>query len=124
MDLYADQNFTPAVVRLFQSAGYNIDSAHRRGRRKAPVGEHLFTAAKNGWILLTQDKDFDALHHAWLYWTRQWGITDRHAGIILIPSGAAPQVFATLDAFLKSQPVAANGLWTYEIPPGSGWQSH
>jgi hypothetical protein len=71
--------------------------------RATDDAQHL-TAAERGLILLTYNhEDFVLLHDAWHRWSNAWGVSPRHAGII-VPKAqwSAERASAEIDRLLAA----------------------
>lgn len=90
--------------------------------------EHLIVAARDQWIILTENEDdFALLHDAWIRWQRAWQIPAhwRHAGIIVAPSDfAIATTVAAVDAFVSQQDTFTDAFvrwtttdWQWRSPP-------
>src|SRR5439155_6703597 len=83
--LYLDHGVAIAVTPPLLAAGHDVVIARRVVPRTAGDDLHLLTATHLGRILVTYDADFILLHNAWRRWSRDWGISRLHTGILLTP---------------------------------------
>jgi predicted nuclease of predicted toxin-antitoxin system len=67
------------ATQLFR-LGHVATTSRAQGRQGARDEEHLWLAAQQGWVLVTQNgTDFRMLHRAWLL----WGVPQPHAGSLV-----------------------------------------
>ena len=122
---YADKNIALALVPVLRQFGHSVVSTAEERRLGAPDPHQLLYAAKRGWTLLTHNRhDFQLLHIAWLYWSNQWGVPRRHAGIAIVEQVRGQSVAdlaQTVHAFVTGRnPALANSL--YDWKPTTGWR--
>jgi predicted nuclease of predicted toxin-antitoxin system len=120
-DLYVDQNIDRRVVLLLEAAGHRVTTPAALSLRRGKDPQHLAVAAQNGWIFITHDRDFLALHRIWMAWTAGGCIVLPHAGILRLPRVYFQDVFRQLDSFLQQRPIFPNELWNYDPSPTLGW---
>ena len=120
-NLYTDQNVSAQIVPLLQARGHQIVAARQLGLERAGDERHLLTAARNDWILITNDRDdFRLLHDAWLLWSADWQVARTHAGILIgIQEWPAMRAADKIDTFLLRNPRLVNRL--YEFRTGRDW---
>ncbi len=83
---YLDHNVSLHLVPALIALGHDAATARDLGLTGADDDMHLTTASDDGRILVTHDRqDFVLLHRAWHRWSRRWGVTAAHAGILVIP---------------------------------------
>lgn len=121
--LYLDENIgTQSLIVGLTDAGYRVtDSRRDLGYNRTPDDLHLYTAAQRGEVLVTFDFDFVEIHGALLRWSRDHGITDIHAGILVLPQEDTTPLdrLRVIDAFFAAQLPIANTLYQYQ--PIGGW---
>ena len=117
--LYFDHNVKGKVARILASQGQTACTARDVGMWRATDEEHLLFAATQGWLLVTNDRDFILLHDAWHRWSREWNVHPVHAGILLTVQSWSTQVLVTnVASFLAAGPPTDNLLYTWEP---QGW---
>lgn len=120
--LYVDENVSGRiVVPGLLRAGYAVTFSRALGYASVPDDFHLYVAAQRGECLITHDRDFVEMHGALLRWSQDHGITDIHAGILVIPQENMPSedIVRFIDAFFAAQLPIVNTL--YEYNPVGGW---
>ncbi len=81
-----DQNVALDIAVMVRHASQDVVTTGEAGLLDADDAVHLLTAARAGRILVTHNRrDFRLLHRAWQRWTRDWGVSVGHAGILVIP---------------------------------------
>lgn len=55
---YADEDFPTSAVELLRNAGLKVVTVQELGHRQHPDENHAAYALKNGYILLTRDRDY------------------------------------------------------------------
>ncbi len=121
--LHLDNCVAKQVARLLIQAGYSVVTAAELGLKRAPDGRQLLEAAQQSRVLISHNADhFTALHDAWHLWSRSWGVSALHAGILLIPH-AVPQVEVRyIDEIMASGWPLANELYRWRVR--GGWVRH
>ncbi|MCA1667103.1 MAG: DUF5615 family PIN-like protein, partial [Thermomicrobia bacterium] len=85
---YLDQNISQRIVPFLQEAGHQAITTRSMHFERAGDDEQLFLAWRNGWIMVTHDgNDYLLLHSTLRRWASAWGVTDIHAGILILPYG-------------------------------------
>lgn len=122
-DLYTDNDVSIPLANRLRSSGHNVVTARGLGGRKAGDEEHLLTAAQQGRTFITHDgKDFLLLHNAWRRWALAWGVTVRHAGVVVIPRRVPlARVEAAIVALIQSGRPRVNALYIWREQ--SGWSA-
>jgi hypothetical protein len=94
--------------------GLDVDSAKELGRLRLTDPQVLLFAAENNQALITHnDKDFRALHEAWVTWRRRWSREveqvfgrpvhlSQHAGILILPHRPIQDLASMLETFEDS----------------------
>jgi hypothetical protein len=127
--LLADHNLRRPVVRLLRDHGHDVVTLRELGLDRADDDEVLLRAATDERTLLTGNiGDFVLLHRAWLRWSRLWGVSAGHAGIVIVPQdqgwddtrivGEIELVIGSPDAREPAHPLR-NALWRWR--PSGGW---
>lgn len=120
-----DEDVAAGVASLLRRSGHDVLSivalpALRR------IGDYdvLRIAARERRILVTHNaKHFVLLHHAWLRWSHDWGVSPVHSGILVPYQGLAlspGEIVFHLDELLASGWTLTNELYLYTGPDG-GW---
>lgn len=72
----------------------------------------MFFAHANNRILVAYDGHFYLVHRT----LRRWGVTDMHAGILIVPDTLSiAEQAGVLDIFAASQLPAANELYYWDV---------
>ncbi len=58
MRFYADENFPPVARQLLRKMGANVATAQDKGLKRHPDENQAAYALKNGYVLVTCDRDF------------------------------------------------------------------
>jgi hypothetical protein len=83
---HLDNNVSFRAAGLLRQDGHGLITARELGLEAATDAEHLLSAAQQGRILLTHDReDFRVLSHAWRLWGSAWRVALHHSGILAIP---------------------------------------
>jgi hypothetical protein len=121
---YLDHNVSGRIRDLLHSSGYRVLTTREVRLERAPDGAQVLTAAQRGLALVTHDRDdFILLHDAWQRWAAAWGVTERHAGILVVaqdPVATAWQIAEAVDAFAQSGTPVANELYLWS--PANNWR--
>jgi hypothetical protein len=92
-----DEDVSHPLANLLRAHGYDVDSATELNRLGLTDVQVLIHAADARQTLITHNnRDFRALHEAWVSWRRRWAIEavqatgfdvalSGHAGIIIVP---------------------------------------
>jgi hypothetical protein len=98
---FADVHVRRAIVRGLRRRGMDVVTAQERGLDQASDEVLLATATAEGRLMLTNDEDFLAIHHAWLlagrshagivFWRQTMPIGEAIRRIIAYASQTAPQ---------------------------------
>ncbi len=115
-----DHNLSRRLAPALRAFGQDCVAARDLGLEGADDDIQLTTATDAGRILVTHNrKDFIALHRAWRRWSRHWGVTERHGGIlVLLPQ--KPEL-PILDEVVAGHAIAGE-LHEYLRPPGARWR--
>jgi hypothetical protein len=85
--------------------------------------EHLSLAARSNRILVTHDREhFQILHGAWVTWARDWEVSHRHGGILIIEQRLhwnARQIGTELAHFVHTRPEIPNLIFRRTM---NGWE--
>ncbi len=120
-DFYIDHDVSADVSDLLQHLGHNAPNARDLQLADAHDGLHLLNATRRQAILVSHNgKDFRLLHRAWECWTQAWGITEPHAGVLILPHGAYQDSVARLLEFLQAGHPLPNMVYRYQ--PWRGWE--
>ncbi|MHB8644587.1 MAG: hypothetical protein ACYDAR_02220 [Thermomicrobiales bacterium] len=91
--VYLDEDVAMALAQILASYGHHVTDAHAERQEEQPdPAQLLFAAQSNRTLLAYNGRDHLLLHQAWSIWTHQWGVPDRHAGIILVPHVRPDQI--------------------------------
>ena len=112
---YLDHNVARQLADLLRLAGHDARTAPELGIERAGDEEFVSLAARSARILLTHNaRDFTLLHAAWRRWSREWGVTVHHSGImVLIPPLLPPQAAQEVIALLGSGQSLQDELFTW-----------
>lgn len=121
---YLDNDLSPKLVAWLQGIGH--DATHTRwiGRRYAADDEQLVYAMRNGWPIVSHNReDYLLLHRAWHNFPPAWGHAPAppHAGIILVAQTSPADAFAALQLFLGKQPALPLPNQLYWWDGTGGW---
>ena len=118
---YTDHNVAVGIAHLLRAEGHNVVTARDLGLDHARDDEHLLVAAQQARIFISHNRaDFELLHHAWHHWSRAWGVTVPHAGILIMPQTLPPfRLAQEVNAIQKTGVSFVNAL--YEWRSSSGW---
>jgi hypothetical protein len=84
--LCLDNDVAVRVAGLLQTAGHQAVTTRAIGLARASDAELLLVAAQRRWTLITHNADdFTLLDDGWRRWSAAWGVTESHAGILLLP---------------------------------------
>ena len=121
--LHLDNDIPIALASYLTEQGHTVVTALALGMTAAPDEQHLLAAANAGRMLVSHNwKDYRLLHAAWLTWSRAWGITQDHAGI-LVPAQASLQLLGpAIGSFLAEDHPLTNRLWRWTST--AGWVDH
>ena len=110
-----------AAPRL-KDAGHRAVTVRELNLKGAKDYVILLRGAETGRIVVTHNGgDFFLLHGAWLLWSRAWGVTPRHAGILVMPQMAQLRPAALvheLDAFAAAGLAVENTLYVWRARGG------
>lgn len=120
-DLYLDHNVAIPLAPLLRGAGHTVVTARELALEHAGDDEHVLNAAQQRRILVTHNRaDFVLLHAAWQRWSTAWRVSERHAGILILPQPlAVPRMGQAIIDFLQRGQAIENEL--YEWRPSTGW---
>ena len=122
---YLDHNVSGRIRDSLRAFGHLVVTTREVRLERAADGAQLLTAAQRGLTFVTHDRDdFILLHDAWRRWAHAWGVTERHAGILIMaqdPVVTVRQIADAIDEFMRSGTTVANEhyLWT---PAGNWWR--
>jgi predicted nuclease of predicted toxin-antitoxin system len=106
--LYLDADVPLRLAGLLTSNGHPTRTTQDEDRKTAGDDEQLLYAARQGWVLITHNKDdFLLLHDAW----RRWGMVPSHAGILLMEQAPADELAPAILALLGTNRALADELW-------------
>jgi hypothetical protein len=120
-----DEDVTHHLASLLRSRGWNIDSAKEMGRLGITDVQVLLRAAEDGQTVITHNnRDFRALHEAWVTWRGRWAaevrertgiavVLSRHAGILIVPPAPAYELAALIEAFAETAGPLADRLFSW-----------
>jgi hypothetical protein len=125
---YADHDIAAETVSGLRQLGHQVTATRALRQERASDARQLWTAAVNGWILITHDaNDYRLVHEAWYL----WGVGQPHAGIVEIPhwNGLLRQwtpanAARELATFVDQHPSIANQLYVWERRPAGEWSHH
>ncbi len=123
-DLYLDENTTVRLIEPLTALGHDVVSANDLGHKGRVDADQFLVSAEYGRVLLTSDRnDFRLLHEAWTAWSRAWGVSRSHAGIIVIhpaPNLPIKDVAWAVDAYLSRDTAPLENRLIGWKPP-AGW---
>lgn len=119
---YADHDIAAETVSGLRQLGHQVTATRALHQERASDARQLWTAAVNGWSLITHNaNDYRLLHEAW----HLWGVAQPHAGILVIPhwDGLLRQwtpanAARELATFIDRNPAIANQLYVWERRTG------
>jgi hypothetical protein len=120
--LYLDNDVTVHAAPLLDKRGHIVHTTAIFNRQSSYDHEQLLFAAQGDRVLVTHNwHDFRLLHGAWQLWSRAWGVSTGHAGILVVEHGSAQQIATTIADFFAHYPVDAsrNALWRHRH--ATGW---
>jgi hypothetical protein len=123
--LYLDEDVSVHLVPELEVLGHEVKSTSGERRFGASDSQQLLLAAERGWVLVTHNRrDFRMLHDAWYLWSRRWGVSPSHAGILVVRlyTGQPMADVASVISTLLVDPSAAtldNSM--YEWQQSAGW---
>jgi hypothetical protein len=125
--VYSDYDVAYDTALTLRSFGHHVVTTRDMGQDEATDDRQLLTAATNGWVLVTHNRDdFVLLHRAWHSWTAAWSILVAHSGILVLPQQRwnAVEQAEVLDRFLRSHESLLNEAYVCDrterwlaIPP-------
>lgn len=122
---HLDHNIARDLAPALQLLGHDAVTARDLGLERADDDLHLTAATDAGRILVTYNrKDFITLHRVWHRWSRRWGASERHGGILILSQNRPLPIMdeaRLLDEFVGRQPVAGE-LYEYLKPPVARWR--
>jgi hypothetical protein len=128
--VYIDNDVAAEVAALLRGAGHQAVTTGEVGLARAMDTAQLLTAAQRGRSFVTHNaKDFVLLHDGWRRWSEAWGVSEQHAGILILPQATAAEralgrmnpielAQFLIDLFATGAP-RANELWQWRR--GRGW---
>jgi hypothetical protein len=117
--IYIDHDVAVNVARRLEALGHTATTARSLNLTGAPDGYHLLLASQSGWLLITHNrKDFELLHDAWLRWSKAWGASATHGGILVLPHGDSEANAQRVNDFIAGRSSLGNSYheWT-----NAGW---
>ena len=107
LKFYFDTHIAKAAAVQLREKGVNVVRCEEVGMAEASDEEHLQYATDNGYVMVSQDKDFPALN-------TQWQKTKRsHAGIMKLPpdiKGGALISYVANELFFYHEADIANAV--------------
>lgn len=123
-NLYHDHNVAREITHSVRRAGHLVTTARDIGMDRAKDDEQLLVAAQRNWILVSHNReDFFLLHDAWRRWSRAWGVTTTHPGILVVaqmPPAWHRRIADEIVRFVELNPVLSDTLHMWR--PTRGWQ--
>jgi hypothetical protein len=114
-DLYTDHNVSLRLAERLRGRRYTVTTTRDLGLERAKDSRQLLIASDEGWLLLTHsERDFALLFDAWRRWSEAWGVSPRHAGIVVRPQREPPVAEAVFLALLNDHPDLADSLWRWQ----------
>ena len=105
-----DENTNYDIAVALMARGHDVVTSRDVGLDGHDDDEQLLAAATAGRILVTHNReDFILLHRTWQRWSRAWGATVAHAGILIVPQdkGVPPDMAAReIDVSWPNSPSA------------------
>lgn len=96
---YLDEDAPEDLAFLLADRGHFTMTTRAEGRKGVPDERQLWYAAERGWTLVTMNRrDYRLLHSAWLFWTHEWRVTTRHAGVLILDHLLPSDVHRAADA--------------------------
>lgn len=122
---HLDHNIARDLVLALRLLGHDAVTARDLGLERADDDLHLTAATDAGRIFVTYNRnDFIALHRVWQRWSRRWGASERHGGILILsqnrPLSVAEEA-RVLDELVVAQAVTGE-LYEYLKPPAARWR--
>jgi hypothetical protein len=118
---YLDHDVSIHVAPELRALGHIAATSRAYGQESAPDPQQLLTATDHEWILVSHNrKDFELLDDAWHVWTTRWGITEPHAGILILLHGSAGRSAQLLHEFSVAHPESIAGKM-FGYRPSAGW---
>ena len=121
-NLYADHDIASETVVVLRQLGHQVTSTRALHHERASDALQLWTAALNGWNVITHNtSDYRLLNEAW----HLWGVGQPHAGILIIPhwdglfrQWTPANAARELATFIDRNPSIANRLYAWERRAG------
>lgn len=127
--VYLDHNVPADAAGFLRADQHVVRSAVEVQLERATGDVQLLEAARRGWVIVTNNvRDFILLHDAWHLWSREWGVTPQHAGILLTrQTWNARRLADEVSGFLATGPALTNQLyqwhgergWVRRAPPAT-----
>lgn len=121
--LYLDEDVHQRVIVLLETRGHSV--THARTQAKGASDDvQLMIATHAARVLVTCNrKDFVLLHGAWNHWSRDWGVSPQHAGVLVIRNDWPPELTVQhVHEFFALGLPTANRLYRYVAE--RGWEAH
>jgi hypothetical protein len=121
---YLDESVSRLLARELVHLHHSAIHARDHGLAGATDARQLLEAFRQGWVLITDDRDFLALHAAWLEWPVEWqlGWVPEHHGILVINQGQLGGIVPAAQAInlhVATGPSLRNTLWHWTV--ANGW---
>lgn len=134
-DFYLDNDVSLRVAPLLRVAGHRTTATRDLRLTRAADDAQLLTAARNHWVLLTQNRrDFEMLHDAWLTWPEAFGLAlPAHSGILTldhVPPELQAQAVITFLTAIPPESLANASFWWHHRDGwrhrlvGNGWEPY
>ncbi|MBI3966552.1 MAG: DUF5615 family PIN-like protein [Chloroflexi bacterium] len=116
---YLDADVSYRVLELLGENEHDAVSCRDFGLAEAPDPDLLLDASKQGRIFLTHNYEhFQNLHLAWCGWSREWGVTPVHHGVLIVPQSPHwdhQTIVRETVAFLDRLLVLSNELYRWHF---------
>jgi len=115
-----DHNVSLRLAERPRGRGFAVTTARALGLERTKDSKLLLAAADRGLLRLTRhERDFDLLFDAWRRWFAAWGLSPRHAGIVVLPQRAPPVTEVLFLPLVGEAPDFAGSLSRRQ--PSTGW---
>ena len=108
---------------MLRAFGHYVVATREVRLERAPDGAQVLTAAQRNLILVTHDRDdFTLLHDAWYRWAAAWGVSEHHAGILVVsqdPVASVEQIATAVHEIVGSGISLAGELLLWNPASGS-----
>lgn len=120
---YLDHDVGLRLARLLNELGHNATTSLAEQTTTLRDSAQLLHATRNERVIVTHNKrDFVELHHAWRSWSSAWNVSERHAGVIVVPQAAnwpLRRIAREVEDVLSQANLMENRL--YRWTPERGW---